>query len=167
MRTDLQSRQTLYTLLCRTCATLSCKAVVSWHPHHCSCHDNKNPCFYIFLPLIKRPNLLAISEPESRYCSTYFTNAFSFPAAVPVSQKHPYRAVPPRVVQTLARRRETPWAISRRVSGALPAGEGLPPGSSAAASFCSAVQVPGLCSFHPHFQAYGNNTHYLPPLPKP
>lgn len=53
--TDFQSRQTLYTFLCRTCATLSCKAVVSWHPHRCPCHDNKPPHFHIVLLPFKDP----------------------------------------------------------------------------------------------------------------
>lgn len=158
LRTDFQSRQTLYTLLCRTCATLSSKAVVSWHPHHCSCHDNKNPYFYVFFPLIKRHNLTAIAEPKSRYYSTYFMYEFSFLLPYLQRQKHPYQAVLPRVTQTLARGRDEPRAISRRVSGALPAGERLLLGSSAAASFCSAAQAPRLCSFDPRFQVGCDNS---------
>lgn len=133
LRPGFQSRQTLYTLLCRICATLSCKAVVSWHPHHRSCHDNKNPYFYIFLPLIKRHNLLAISEPESRYCSPYFTREFSFPAAVPISQKHPYQTMPPRVMETLACVCKMPGAISRRVWGLCPQESDYPRAASAQA----------------------------------
>lgn len=64
-RTDFQSRQTLYTFLCRTCATLSCKAVGSWHPHHCPCHDNKNPSFsHIFSPLQKTQSLSNLKVPQ-------------------------------------------------------------------------------------------------------
>lgn len=60
LRTDFRSRQTLYTLLCRTCATLSCKAVVFWHPHHCSHHENKNLYFLPIFSLTERHNLSSV-----------------------------------------------------------------------------------------------------------
>lgn len=140
LRTDFQSRQTSYTLLCRTCATLSCKAVASWHPHHCSCHDSVNPYFYTFFPLMKRHNLPAISEPKSRSCSQYLCMSLASCCHThQLEASGPYQTTVPRAVQTLTHRCVVPQATSRKVSGALPAGEGLPLGSAAAESFSSAV----------------------------
>lgn len=84
--------QTLYTFLCRTCATLSRKAVVSWHPHHCPCHDNKNPHFHwVFLPF-KDP----ISEQSWSTAARFFWGWFLASCCCGKSKISPHQDVLPK-----------------------------------------------------------------------
>lgn len=159
LRTDFQSRQTLYTLLCRTCATLSCKAVVLGIPIIVLAMIIKILIFTYFFPLLKDTIFQQSQSPSqdtaahalrmslASCCRTYKPKASG-----------PYQTTVPRVLQALARRCDAPRAVSRRVSGALPMGERVPPGSSTAESFRSAVQAPRLCSFNPRIQVCSNNS---------
>lgn len=96
--------------------------------------------FTYFPPLLKTQsfsNLKAWDTAASTLCMSSALCCHTY--------KHPCDVVLPRVTQPLAHGCDTPQTVHRRVSGALPAAQRFPLGSSAAASFGSAVQAARLC----------------------